>query len=289
MCYLRHGSVVDTARWIDRMKCMHRHYRANKGLHISGVAFFILLASAQEFELEEPSERAVNSAEMLDIIIERTVVKQGSMRSMIHSMQFLAHSVFRKMDEHGEVKKEILIERYVFEKGDKQASRYVSMSVNGNQLNEDDMQKEIADWEKQGKKRGTTRMPFDQRYRTEYEYSLDGQVVHEGIEVWIIGFKPQEKEDGYIIGSAYIHPTDYGVMRIEASPVKLPGVVKDMKMIYTYKEEQGYWLPEAFEFSMRLKVQFVLTLVHNLYTLEDRYSKFILNSGLPGSLFTEEK
>lgn len=285
----RQGSVVDTARWIDRMECMHQHYRARKGLYICGAALCILLTSEQELKLDEPSERAVSSAEMLDIIIERTVAKQSSMRSMIHDMQFLASSVFREMDEHGDLDKEMVIERLVYEKGDRQATQYLSMRSNGKALDEKQMAKEIADWEKQGRRRGATKMPFNQQYRAEYAYSLDGQVVYEGIDVWVIGFEPREKEDGHITGSAYIHPIDYGVMRIEASPAKLPGVIKDMNMIYTYKKEQEYWLPEAFEFSMRLKVQFVLTFVHNIYTLDDRYSQFILNSGLPDSLFTESE
>jgi hypothetical protein len=285
--YGRQGSVVDTARRIDRMRCMHQNYYARKGLHSGGVAFLMLLSFAQEFILQEPSKPAEISAEMLDIIIVSTITEQDSMRHRILDMQFLAHSVFREMGEHGDLNKEMVIERIVYEKGDKQTVQYLSMITNGEVLDEQQMKKEITDWEKQGKRRGTTKMPFDPRYCAEYEYSLDGQVVYEGIDVWVIGFQPREKEDGHITGSAYIHPTDYGVMRIEASPAKLPGVIKEMKMVYTYKKEQGCWLPEAFNFSMRLKVQFVLTFVHNTYTLVDRYSQFVLNSGLPDSLFME--
>jgi hypothetical protein len=285
----RQGSVVDTARRIDRMRCMHQNHYARKGLHSGGVAFLMLLSFAQEFKLQEPSKPAEISAEMLDIIIERTISGQDSMRSRIFDMQFHAHSVFREMDEHGKLKKEMVIERIVYEKGDKQAMQYLSMSSNGKALNQKQMANEIADWERQGKKRGTTMMPFDPRYRGEYVYSLDGQIMYEDVNAWIIGFEPKKEEDGYITGSAYIHPTDYGVMRIEASPAKLPGVIKEMSMIYTYKKEQGYWLPEAFEFSMRLKVQFILTFVHNTYTLVDRYSQFVLNSGVPDSLFMERR
>lgn len=227
--------------------------------------------------------------ESQDVIVDSIVQRQTAQENKIIDMQFHAHSVFREMDSKGKVKEEILIERIVYEKGEKQTTHYLSMSSNGKNLNDKQMVKEIADWEKQGKKRGTTKMPFNQRFRDEYEYSLNGWSTYHGDDVRVIGFTPKHDGDGYIKGFAFIDPIDCCVLRIEAKPAQLPGVIKDMLMIYTYNKEQGYCLPEAFEFSMRLKVQFVLTFVHNTYTLEDRYSQFLLNSDLPDSLFAETR
>jgi hypothetical protein len=231
----------------------------------------------------------MTSADYTASIVKRVVQVREQQQNTIHDIQFNGQSLFREMDANGKVKKEMVIERIIYEKGSKQATQYLSMSSNGKALNQKQMVKEIADWEKQGKKRGTTRMPFDPRYYEEYEYSHGGRVLYEGTDAEIVEFQPKSGDDGYIKGFAYIHPTEYAVMRIEAEPAQLPGVIKDMKMIYTYQQEQGYWLPAAFEFSMRLKVQFVLTFVHNTYTLEDHYSGFLLNSGLSDSLFTESE
>ena len=228
------------------------------------------------------------SADYTASIVKRVVQVREQQQNAIQDMQFNGHSLFKEMDANGKVKKEMVIERIVYEKGSKQATEYLSMSSNGKALDQKQMEKAITDWEKQGKKRGSTKMPFAPEYWDEYEYSYDGRTAYDGETVEIVGFQPNSEEDGYIEGFAYIHPTEYAVMRIEATPAQLPGVIKDMNMIYTYHQEQGYWLPAAFEFSMRLKVQFVLTFVHNTYTLKDHYSGFVVNSGLPDSLFIED-
>jgi hypothetical protein len=239
-------------------------------------------------QIQEPHAQVlVTSPDSLLLVIEQVVQKQEQQHEAINDLQFSGHSIFREMDPHGNLKKEMMIERIVYEKGDKQATRYLLMSKNGVTLDEKQKENEIANWEKQGKKRGTTKMPFDPQYTEVYEYVLERSTMYQGVQVWVVGFEPKQKEEGYISGRAYIDPVACVVMRIEATPVKLPGVIKEMTMVYIYQPEQGYWLPAGFEFSMRLKVQFVLTFVHTTYTLEDRYSDFVLNSDLPDSLFTE--
>ena len=68
-------------------------------------------------------------------------------------------------------------------------------------------------------------------------------------------------------------------------PARLPWVVADTDMKLDFDWEQGYLLPDRFEMNMDLRIRFIVTLLDRRLRIEDRFTDYRFNSGLPDSLF----
>ena len=109
--------------------------------------------------------------------------------------------------------------------------------------------------------------------------------VWNGKNVYRIGFKARPGIDNSINGIAYVDQYRSYVVRIEATPTKIPGVIKTMKMVYHYTPLEDYILPDSFCFEMKIKVKFLINFYDRHIRLIDIYSDYQLNVNIPDSLF----
>lgn len=224
----------------------------------------------------------------LDEILEEIHAWYASQSAEIFDMECLGRSVYRELNKQGETVEEIIALRKIYTRGrDQERERYIAMSKNGQDLTEHEMEEEIRRWRKMGKRRGSTKMPFDPAWQDSYIFTLEGVDTLDNTSVWRIAFQAKEKAEDYIDGVAYVRTDTYRILRLEAMSSKLPSVIKKMKRLYTYMDVAGFVLPATFEMEIHVKVKFIITFADKHIMIEDRYSDYRLNTGIPDSLFSE--
>ena len=225
----------------------------------------------------------------LSYIIKRTEMQQSKLINNVQDAVFMANAVYSETKSDGKVKKEVIAQRRIYMKRQgKLHEEYLSMIVNGNELDGKEKKKAIKDWQKKSRM-SETKMPFSIEGNGAYDYSLIGNEIRNGIPVWVLGFTAKKKDDGYIDGKVYISKDGYNITYIEFAPSKIPSVIKDMKLSLTYSDIQGYWLPVKFELDMKIKVKFVIDMFFRQIRVEDIYSEYKLNNQLSDSIFEGQK
>jgi len=224
----------------------------------------------------------------LDEILGRMHAWYESQSAAIYDMECLGRSVYRELNKQGEVVEEIIALRRIYTRGrDQDHEQYIAMSKNGQDLNEREMGAEIRRWQKMGKRRGSTKMPFDPAWQDSYTFMLEGADTLENTGVWRIAFRAKEAADDLIDGVAYVRMDDYHILRLKAASSKLPSVIKKMRRVYTYMDVEGYVLPATFQMELHVKVKFIITFADKHIMIEDQYSDYRVNAGIPDSLFPE--
>jgi hypothetical protein len=222
----------------------------------------------------------------LDEIIEKIYQRNGRQSDELLSYICTGTSVYQEYLSNGEQEKIIHLTRRLYSKSEnKNYDEYLEMSLNGTVLGPAEMAEQIEEWNRRGKKRGATNMPLRPASDSLYDYYLMTDTVWNNKPMYRIGFNARPGFGNVINGIAYVD-RDYDiVVRIEASPPKLPGVIKMMKMIYHYAPVNGFILPDSFCFEMKIKVKFLINFYDRYIKLTDAYSDYQLNIDIPDSLF----
>lgn len=233
---------------------------------------FFALAPAADLQLSE--------------IIEKIYESYRRKSTQVESYICTGSTYYQEFLSSGELEKEIFLIRRLYTKGTNQNyDEYLKMTLNGRLLSNNEMDKQIEEWNRRGKKRGATNMPLRPATTDFYDYSLLTDTVMNGYPVYRIGFMARPGIDNVINGTAYVDRDDLDIIRIEASPVKLPGVIRMMKMIYHYTPVEGHMLPDSFRFEMKIKVKFLINFYDRYIKLTDVYSDYRLNADIPDTLF----
>ncbi|MBN1837281.1 MAG: hypothetical protein JW820_15610 [Spirochaetales bacterium] len=191
----------------------------------------------------------------------------------------------------------VSLRRVYTRKPDLVRNEYLSMRIDGRLLSEEEMERELAKQRRGGgggqgggeRGGGQFQSPFSPEAAEQYEFRLIGEVEFEGQPAWEIGFAPRAPDPRRMEGRALFSRDGYQPLYVEMVPSKLPGVLEELSMSMRFAPVQGYWLPERFLMNMRLRVSVIVTLADRILTIEDRYSGYSLNPGLPDSLFAPSR
>ncbi|UCC11453.1 MAG: hypothetical protein JSW02_08875 [candidate division WOR-3 bacterium] len=224
----------------------------------------------------------------VDAILEGIHSWYSSQLAEIPNMMYLAKSVYRELNKEGEIVEEIIALRRIHtHDSDQEREQYIAMNKNGYDLDEQEMKSEIQRWQKMGKRRGSTKMPFDPAWEEAYNFILAGTDTLDSRSVWRIVFEAKKDADEYIDGTAYVRQDNFHILRLEATSSKLPSVIKKMDRVYTYTDINGYVLPAAFEMELHVKVKFIITFADKHIVIEDHYSDYRFDTGEGDSLLWE--
>lgn len=244
------------------------------------VALLVCFSSENHTLSKEPN---------LDEIIKKVQAHQTKIADEIKDATFIAKLLYKERNKDKKIEREVIAERRVYMKGDsKRHEEYLYMIINGKKLDDREMEKELKDWRKNGKKQEETKMPLTPEGEGAYNFYLVGSERLDDVDTWIIGFEAKQKKEGYVNGKGYISKSNFNIMRAEFTPAKLPRVIKDMSMALSYSEVKGYWMPVKFEMDMKVKVSLVLDLYYKHITIEDVYSQYSFNNRLGDSIFESE-
>jgi hypothetical protein len=247
------------------------------GTLISGFAVlaFALITSAL----------SVGTDSNLQDIIKKIEMRQQNLLNNVQDLTFMAKTLYKETDKGGNTKKDVVVQRRIYMKNfSKRHEDYLSMMVNGKQLDKKELEKESKEWRKKSRM-SQTKMPLSKEAKNDYEYKLIGSSTLDGMPVWLVGFKSKKNEDNYINGKAYVLKDSCDIARVDFKPAKTSSVIKDIDMSLIYSEIQGYWLPIKFEMNMDLDVKFVLNMYYRQIKIEDVYTQYKFNCGLQDSLF----
>ncbi len=246
------------------------------GLSISWLLTILLLSPLVGEELQ------------LNQLIDNVHEKFRQQSNYVKSFTCNGSTLYQEFLNNGRLEKEIWLTRRLYTKGtDHNFDEYLEMSLNGKVLDRSEIEEQIDEWNRRGKKRGTTNMPLRPQTEAFYNYSLLTDTVWNEKPVYRIGFKARPGIDDVINGLAYVDQSDFDLIRIEASPAKTSGVIKMMKMVYHYAPVNGYMLPDSFCFEMKIKVKFLINFFERYIKLSDVYTNYKLNVAIPDSLFNK--
>ncbi len=220
----------------------------------------------------------------LDAILEGIHTWYASQLAGMPDMAYLARSIYRELNKEGETVEEIIALRRIHTHGsDQDQEHYIAMNKNGRDLDEQEIKAEVQRWQKMGKRRGSTKMPFDPAWEDAYSFTLAGADTLDNRNVWRIAFEAKKDTDDFIDGTAFVRQDNFHILRLEATSSKLPPVIKKMDRVYTYTDIDGYVVPAAFEMELHVKVKFIITFADKHIVIEDHYSdyRFDNNEGDP--------
>jgi hypothetical protein len=227
---------------------------------------------------------SLNTEPDLNYIIKMVEMQQSKLVNNIQDSVFIAKAVYSEKGNDGKLKKEVITQRRIYTKKSKVREEYLSMVVNGRELDGKEKEKAINDWKKNSK-RSETKMPFSLEGKNAYDYNLIGSETRGDIPVWVLSFIARQKGDGYINGKVYISKNEYNIIYTEFTPANIPSVIKDIKLSLAYSDIQGYWLPVKFEMDMKIQVKFMVNMFYKQIRIEDTYTQYKLNSQLSDSIF----
>jgi hypothetical protein len=225
---------------------------------------------------------AISETPTLDEIVNKAREKQMMMTEDIEDSIFVARSVYKEMGKDGEIKKKVITKKRVYVKRyGKQREEYLSIIIDGRELDGKEMKKEAEKMKKNSKSR-EMKMPLTKEGEGMYEYQLSGDGTQNDVNVWIVDFNSKEEEDGYINGKGYISKDGFNIVRAEFTPAKLSSVIQDIDMSMNYSEIQGYWFPAEFKMDLTIKLSF---LYYKRIIVEETYSEYKFNNGIEDSFF----
>jgi len=236
---------------------------------------------------DSPAEKPILNDEInLEQIIENVKMRQSRIVNEIEDAVFRAETAYEEREKDGKLKKELTVKKRVYMKRDgRNHDEYLGMILNGRELHGEELEKELKDWKKKAGKQQETKMPMTPEGEGAYEYHLIGDGIWKDMSVWIVGFKPKKRADGYISGKGYISKDTFDIVHAEFAPAKLPRVIKDMNMAFTYSDVSAYWMPVEFELDMKIRVGFLVDLFYRTINIKETYSEYKFNNQLEDSLF----
>jgi hypothetical protein len=251
-------------------------------------SLIIVIAVSNTIFAISVSSAIITSVAGVDVqdILKKIGIRLQEVQKSVNDVTFLAKTTYREIGKDGNYKKEVLVQKRVFMKNDdKHHEEYISMVINGKNLNKKEMDKESKEWQKNNSKSTTTKSPLSEESRNDYSFKLLGSSNIMNLPVWVIEFKSKKEEENYINGKAYILKATYDIVRVDFVPAKLSSVVKNIDMSLIYSDIQGYWMPVKFEMAAKVNVKFILNMYYKEIKLEDVYYQHKLNTGLQDSLF----
>jgi len=192
---------------------------------------------------------------------------------------------YREEDAAGRLLREETCERVVYVKGERQRVDFVSVTVNGRELEGRARDRQIAALEKKGLVVSRANMPFVPEARDAYDYELLGTDSCSGLAAWVVGFTPRRRSQEMVVGRALVDRETGDVVRMEFRPARLPWVCGETRMVLESAEMAGFWYPVRFEMEMKVRVRILVTLMSRTIRAEDRFSDYRFNTGLPDSVF----
>lgn len=250
-------------------------------MQVSGEAManliFKLLLVIALFNLCALEGYALSKGPDLDHIVKMAQMQQSKLTSEIKGAVFVAEAIYIEKERDGDVKKEIAVRRrvHVHRQGEIE-EEYLSLKINGKELQGEEREKAINEWKK-GSKNSKVRMPFSVEGQGMYTYELIGSETLNGVSTWVIGFNAKQKREGLVNGRAYVSKDKYNIVHMDFTPSNIPSVIKDIKLSLDYSNIHGYWIPTKFEMNMEVEVKFVLSLFHRNIKIIDVYSQHKLN------------
>jgi hypothetical protein len=187
------------------------------------------------------------------------------------------------------VKSETLSVRRVYvHEPDKIRNEYLSMTIDGRELSQKEIRRELAKQQRGGRRNGNGEFqsPFSAEAAPLYNFEIKGMELFEEQAVWVVEFTPKQAEENLFSGSAYISQEDYQPVYVEMAPAVLPRVLEEFSMKIRFAAVEGYRLPSVFSMDMRVRVSFLVTLADRTLSIEDYYSDYRLNVGLDDDIFT---
>ncbi|MBU1076953.1 MAG: outer membrane lipoprotein-sorting protein [Spirochaetes bacterium] len=229
------------------------------------------------------------AGKQLDLILSKLIENDEKFREQIKDYTYDADSVALELDDDGTVEKKTEAFRKVYIKmPDKMHEDYISMKINGKDLNREEIEEELEERRKRGKKRAFI-SPFNKALRDKYRFTLMGEKNWDKRDVWIVGIQAKEEKEDLINGKVYVLKSNYRVVFMDFVPAELPGVIKKAGMRMIFSEQQGHWLPKKFEMEMHIKVKFLISLADIRLKVIDKYSNYKVNTGLKDSFFKEKE
>ncbi len=223
---------------------------------------------------------AVSGEPDLEDIIERIKARQIEFLKEVGDTMFMAESIYREKKKNGDVKKRVVTRKRIYTRGiDKRYDEYLSMIVNGRELNKEEMEKQL---EKDRRNDNQMKMPLTPEGEGAYDFFLLGSDNLNGVDVWIIEFRAKKRGKEYVNGRGYITKDTCDIIRAELTPAKISRLVKKLSVCVTSARIQGYWVPVKFEVEVKIKLSF---LYYKHITIEETYSDFRLNNKFDDSIF----
>lgn len=162
---------------------------------------------------------------------------------------------------------------------------YLSMTVDGRALDPEEIQRELARQRRGGRRDGRFRSPFSPEMADQYEFTLLGSEDFEGQAAWSVGFRPRVPAADLVEGVLRVSGDGYHPLVVEMRPAKPPAVLQELTVSMRFAPVLGYWLPERFSMQMRLRVRFLVTFADRVLSIDDRYSDYRINPGIPDEVF----
>lgn len=212
--------------------------------------------------------------------------RQAALAQSVADGQYRAEYRYEERNPDSTIRALETCTRRVSVRGERRHVEFLEVTANGRVLEGRDRERKLRELRGKGLVQDWTRMPFLLETRDEYSYELAGTDSAAGRPAWIVGFKPVRRDGRHIVGRAWVlSDSGHDVARLEFRPDRLPFVVPQMKMVLHYAPTAGMMLPVFFELDMRVHVRLILTLADRYIRIEDRFSEYRFNTGLPDSLF----
>jgi hypothetical protein len=221
-----------------------------------------------------------------DHAVESVFRRQAELAAERTDASYIGAYLYLEYDGKGELRREETCRRRVFRKGyDKQHIEFLNVAVNGKELEGRRRERQIWMLRRKGLVQDEARMPFRLETRDAYEYELEGADTCCGQSAWVLKFEPRRRSMQTVVGKAWVGQANGDVLRLEFRPAWLPWVCVGTRMVLHFGEQQGMVLPTLFEMDMRIRVKVLVTLAERRIRVEDRFSDYRFNQGLPDSLF----
>jgi hypothetical protein len=219
-------------------------------------------------------------------VVESVFRRQAELAAARMDASYIGDYLYLEFDGKGVLQREETCRRRVFRKGyDKQHIEFLSVAVNGNELSGRGRERQVWMLKQKGLVQDEARMPFRLETRDAYEYELEGTDTCCGQDAWVLAFEPKRRSMQTVVGKAWVSRANGDVLRLEFRPAWLPWVCVGTRMVLHFSEQQGMVLPTFFEMDMGIRVKVLVTLAERRIRVEDRFSDYRFNQGLPDSMF----
>jgi hypothetical protein len=219
-------------------------------------------------------------------VVESVFRRQAELAAARMDASYIGDYLYMEFDGKGVLQREETCRRRVFRKGyDKQHIEFLNVAVNGNELSGRGRERQVWMLKQKGLVQDEAHMPFRIETRDAYEYELLGTDTCWGQKAWVLGFQPKRRSLQTVVGQALVGKETGDVLRMEFKPAWLPWVCVGTSLVLHYSELDGQMLPTFFEMDMCIKVKMLVTLAERKIRIEDRFSDYRFNQGLPDSLF----
>jgi hypothetical protein len=219
-------------------------------------------------------------------VVESVFRRQAELAAERMDASYIGEYLYQEYDGKGELKREETCRRRVFRKGyDRQHIEFLNVAVNGKELEGRRRERQIWMLRRKGLVQDEARMPFRLETRDAYDYELEAADTCCGRSAWVLEFEPKRRSMQTVVGKAWVSQASGDVLRLEFRPAWLPWVCVGTRMVLHFGEQQGPVLPTFFEMDMGIRVKVFVTLAERRIRVEDRFSDYRFNQGLPDSMF----